>query len=111
MNDTVALMEARLREAFQTTHLVIHDDSDEHIGHAGAADGAGHYRLEIAAPAFDNCSRIESHRLIYDALQAYMGDRIHALSIQHLPTSRGLSAGSSYFNKLLAWIPRIKRGT
>ncbi len=48
--------EARLRERlesrFAPTFLHILDESHLHAGHTGAADGRGHYRGKILAPAF-----------------------------------------------------------
>lgn len=81
MSDRVARIEARLREAFNPTELQVHDDSHRHIGHAGARDGAGHYRVEIRADALAGLPALEAHRRIYAALGDMMGSEIHALSI------------------------------
>ncbi len=80
--DRAGKIEALLTQAFSPDHLLVKDQSHLHAGHAGAKDGRGHFEVIIVADAFDGCSRIESHRLIYDALGQLMTTDIHALSIQ-----------------------------
>jgi BolA protein len=77
-----ARIEARLREAFSPDALLVKDQSHLHAGHAGAKDGRGHFEIHIVADAFADRSRIQSHRLIYDALGPMMTSDIHALSIR-----------------------------
>jgi BolA protein len=52
-----------------------------HAGHVGAQGGAGHYRIFIKSSAFTGLSRVQQHRLVYDALSAWMPHEIHALAI------------------------------
>jgi BolA protein len=78
----VAMIETALREAFSPEHLLIKDQSHLHAGHAGARDGLGHFDVTITATAFADCSRIETHKLIYEALGDLMTTDIHALSIK-----------------------------
>lgn len=79
--ERVAMMRARLERAFQPERLDIRDDSALHAGHAGARDGAGHYAVLLRAEAFRGRSRIDCHRLVYEALADLMQKDIHALSI------------------------------
>ncbi len=44
-----------------------------------------HFNAVVAAPAFQDLSRIAQHRLVYDVFGAELGGRIHALSIQTRP--------------------------
>ena len=87
-----AIIEAMLTKAFSPDHLLVKDQSHLHAGHAGARDGRGHFEVIIVADAFDGCSRIESHRLIYDALGQLMTTDIHALSIKASAKSTNLSS-------------------
>jgi len=80
--DRSARIEALLTEAFSPDNMLVKDQSHLHAGHAGARDGRGHFEIIIVAAAFDGCSRIESHRLIYEALGQMMASDIHALSIR-----------------------------
>lgn len=84
--DRVERIRQALETQFQPSHLEVIDDSAHHVGHAGAAGGAGHFRVDISASAFTGRSRIECHRLIYAALAELMTGEIHALSI----AARGL---------------------
>ena len=77
-----ARIEALLSKAFSPDELLVKDQSHLHAGHAGAQDGRGHFDVTIVAGAFEGCSRIESHRLVYEALGDLMTTDIHALSIR-----------------------------
>ena len=81
-----------LSAAFSPDELLVKDQSHLHAGHAGAADGRGHFEVRIVAEAFRNCSRIACHRLIYDALGDLMTTDIHALSIRASAKKTDLSA-------------------
>ncbi len=75
-------METRLSETFAPTRLEVHDESEQHIGHAGYQEGGeSHWRIVIAAEALNDMSRIARHRAIHAALGKDIIDRIHALSI------------------------------
>ena len=81
MNDRVTVIRSRLQQAFEPERLDVRDDSALHAGHAGARDGAGHYAVTIRAEAFRGRSRIQCHRMVYEALADLMPKEIHALSI------------------------------
>ncbi len=81
---TAALLEKRLRERLQPTALEVLDESAQHAGHAGA-NGTGfgtHFRVRIVSPLFTGKSRVVCHRLVYDALQEYIDQGLHALAIE-----------------------------
>ncbi|MBC7215307.1 MAG: BolA family protein [Burkholderiaceae bacterium] len=75
-----------LRSRLQPTELEVIDESAAHAGHAGAnASGRGtHFRVRIAAPIFAGKSRVAQHRLVYDALQDFIAQGLHALAIEIL---------------------------
>ena len=77
-------IEAQLRMLLHPTALQVIDESAAHAGHAGAnAQGFGsHFRVRIAAPAFAGKSRVARHRLVYDALQNFIDQGLHALAIE-----------------------------
>lgn len=87
----VNTIESLLRAAFSPDELLVKDQSHLHAGHAGATDGRGHFEVRIVADAFTSCTRIQSHRLIYDALGDLMTTDIHALSIKASAKSVDLS--------------------
>jgi BolA protein len=74
-------LEARLREAFAPIALEIVDDSERHRGHAGARSGAGHFRVLLVSERFRGVSKLERHRMVYDALAGELREEIHALEI------------------------------
>ena len=75
-------MQERLEKAFNPTSLEIIDDSADHIGHAGAEGGAGHYTVIIKAPAFEGVMPVKKHQMVYDILGDMIGPEIHALRIK-----------------------------
>ena len=81
MTPSIELIKQRLQETLNPSYLTIIDDSHKHKGHAGAATGLGHFSVEIASDHFKNCSRVQAHRLIYQALGSLMQTHIHALAI------------------------------
>ncbi len=75
-----------LRAALQPTALEVIDESAAHAGHAGA-NGTGwgtHFRVRIASPLFAQRSRVARHRLVYDALQKFIDQGVHAIAIETL---------------------------
>jgi BolA protein len=83
---TAAELEARLRATLQPTMLEVIDESAAHAGHAGAnAEGYGtHFRVRIASPLFEGKPRVARHRLVYDALQLFIAQGLHAIAIETL---------------------------
>ena len=73
-------IETILNNVFKPTFLKVFDDSAKHAGHAQKGQG-GHFTVEIASAAFDGKKSIDSHRLIYAALEPIKGS-IHALAIK-----------------------------
>lgn len=73
---------AALTAAFTPQRLVIEDESHLHAGHAGAASGRGHFRVELVAAAFAGQPALARHRQVYAALGELMQTDIHALSLQ-----------------------------
>ncbi len=83
---TAQKLTERLQEKLQPTALQVLDESAQHAGHAGA-NGTGfgtHFRVRIAAPQMQGLNRVAQHRLVYDALQEFMDQGLHALAIEVL---------------------------
>lgn len=77
----MARIRALLEQAFAPEALEVIDESHLHVGHAGARDGRGHYRIRIASRQFSKRGRLARHRMVYDALGDMMETDIHALAI------------------------------
>jgi len=81
---TAQQLEQRLRETLQPVTLEVVDESFQHNGHAGA-NGTGfgtHFRVRITSGLFTEKSAVMRHRLVYDALQDFMDQGLHALAIE-----------------------------
>ena len=81
---TAAQLETRLRERLAPTTLEVADESYQHAGHAGA-NGTGfgtHFRVRVVSHLFTGLSRVARHRLVYDALQDFIDQGLHALAIE-----------------------------
>ena len=87
----IAEFDRDLRKAFQVQRLKIEDESHLHAGHAGAASGGGHFRLEIIAPEFKGLNLVARHRAIYTALERHIPKEIHALTISALSPEEACS--------------------
>jgi len=61
--------------------LEIHDDSEEHAGHAGAAAGGGHFSVTIVSEQFRGLTRLARHRAILDRVGDLIPNPVHALAI------------------------------
>jgi BolA protein len=84
MGPTAQALETRLREVLAPSLLVVLDESADHAGHVGA-NGTGfgtHFRVRISSVQFEGKSRIQRHRLVYDALQDFIDQGLHALAIE-----------------------------
>lgn len=78
-----AIIEERLRDAFQPDLLTIEDESEKHRGHAGFQEGGeSHFRVHIRAAAFGKLSRLQRHRAVHAALGKEVMTRLHALALQ-----------------------------
>ena len=77
------MLRSRL-EILSPIELEIHDDGADHVGHAGAQNGAGHFSLVIVSKAFCGISRLERHQRVLSRVSDLLPYPIHALSIKAL---------------------------
>jgi stress-induced morphogen len=68
----VGEIEALIRGAFPDAEITIDDL---------AGDG-DHYQARIVSAAFAGKTRVQQHKMVYDALQGRMGGALHALALQ-----------------------------
>lgn len=66
-----AEIEALIRAALPDADVLIEDL---------AGDG-DHYRARVTSPSFAGRSRVQQHKLVYDALGDRMGGELHALQV------------------------------
>jgi BolA protein len=84
VNITAEALTLKLQERLSPVFLEVLDESAAHAGHVGANDsGFGtHFRVRIQSDIFTGKSRVSRHRLVYDALQEYIDQGLHALAIE-----------------------------
>ena len=74
--------EIKNRLAFlNSTSFILNDESELHRGHSGN-NGGSHFNIQIVSEKFSGKSRMERHRMIYEALSDLFPNTIHALSIK-----------------------------
>ena len=81
---TADQLELRLRQRLEPVALEVVDESAAHHGHVGAnGTGSGtHFRVRITSHQFTGKSPVARHRLVYDALQDFIDQGLHALAIE-----------------------------
>lgn len=85
MADVAFRMEKLLVEHFAPRSFSIVDNSAQHSGHAGAREGGeSHFHVRVVSEAFTGKSRIERHRMVYQALKPLIDEGLHALEIEAL---------------------------
>ncbi len=83
---------ACIREHFNDAEIELVDDSHLHVGHAGARDGKGHFRVRIVSDRFLGLRPLQRHQLVYSAVGELMQTEIHALNI--IALTRDEAAGA-----------------
>lgn len=75
-------IQARLQRAFEPESLLVEDEGHLHVGHEGARDGRGHFRIMLVSRHFNGMGMLARHRAVYAALGELMQSDIHALAIE-----------------------------
>ena len=81
------MIRQRLEGTLSPLECLLEDESAAHHGHAGAASGAGHFRLRIVSNQFEGLNLLKRHRLVYDSVRDMMNTEIHALAMTTLAPS------------------------
>jgi BolA protein len=81
--DVAATLHARLA-ALSPSVLEIQDDSADHVGHAGAANGARHFSVLIVSQSFSGLPRLARHQKVLREVADLLPNPVHALSIKAL---------------------------
>ena len=78
----VERLRAALIAAFAPVALEVIDDSAQHAGHAGAADGGEtHYTVRMVSAAFTAQARVSRSRAVHAQLGDEFATGLHALSL------------------------------
>ncbi len=77
-----ARLESVLARDFAPILLRVDDDSAQHAGHAGAADGGqSHFSVVLVSAAFRGQSRVARSRAVHAALADEFAGGMHALAL------------------------------
>ena len=81
---SAAQMEFVLIQALQPESVTVTDDTADHMGHAGhsGAPSGTHFTIQIRGRCFNGLSHVQRHRLVYDSLQEFLDQGLHALAIE-----------------------------
>ena len=75
-------IKAKLNTRLAPTRLSVTDDSDRHIGHAGAKPGGEtHFIVEVTSAEFRGMTRVARQRLVYSILADEFAGSLHALAL------------------------------
>jgi len=95
MAERRARIEDKLRRELEASEIEVIDESHLHAGHAGAREGAGHFRVRVVSQKFAGLSRVAAQRLVYGILADEMKHEIHALSIDARAPEQPTPSGTS----------------
>ncbi len=73
-----AIIEQKLIDAFQPSHLEVINESNNHNVPPGSES---HFKVVIVAKAFDDERLIKRHRLVNAVLSEELAEKIHALAL------------------------------
>ena len=81
-----AAMQQKLQDVLAPSLLEVIDESAAHAGHAGSngSTQGSHFRVRISSHLFTGKPRVARHRLVYDALQEFIDQGVHAIVIEVL---------------------------
>ncbi len=65
-------IERLIKEAFPAAHVIV-------VDLAGDGD---HFAARVTSETFKGKSRVQQHKMVYDALQGQMGGALHALALE-----------------------------
>jgi BolA protein len=76
-------MQQKLQAAFAPARLEVLDESESHRGHGGWREGGEtHFRVVMAAAAFDGLSRVDRQRAVNRVLADELAGPVHALALE-----------------------------
>lgn len=55
---------------------------DAHVEITDLRGDGDHYAAHVVSAAFKGLTRVQQHKMVYDALGGGMGDELHALALQ-----------------------------
>ena len=69
-------------EAAEIERLILDGIAEATVRIEDLRGDGNHYAAYVSSPAFAGKSRVQQHKMVYDALQGKMGAELHALALQ-----------------------------
>lgn len=86
-----SIIEEKLRNNFQPTHLEVVNESFKHNVPKGSES---HFKVIVVSDLFESVSLIQRHRMVNKSLSEELSTSVHALSIQAVTPAQWSSATS-----------------
>lgn len=74
----------KLLTLFDFKQIRVINESDKHRGHKESGGDNSHFLIEVSEDFFVDKTKIEAHRIIYKALEKWINNPIHAVSIKKI---------------------------
>ncbi len=87
MTFTLQEIDEKIRSTLNPDHLLLHDGSGAHAGHAGVMNSTApvtHLTVEIKAGDLIGLPRVQAHQKVYRLLTPYFDKGLHAVEIKIL---------------------------
>ena len=68
--------------ANEIKNLIIKSIPDANVEITDLAGDGDHYSAKIESKNFKGKSKVQQHKMVYDALEGRMGNQLHALALQ-----------------------------
>jgi BolA protein len=79
---TLQIIQQKLQTGLNPVAIEVLDESNQHIGHAGARDGGQtHFAVTVISEKFSGLSRVQRHKVVYSLLVEELKGGVHALRI------------------------------
>ena len=72
------LIESKLREAFEPTHLNVENES--HM-HSVPENSETHFKVVLVTPSFEGKRSVQRHQKVYGVLREELAGGVHALAL------------------------------
>jgi stress-induced morphogen len=69
-------------DSFDIERLIRQGIPDAKVTMRDLAGDGDHYAAEVVAESFRGKTRVQQHKMVYDALKGNMGGALHALALQ-----------------------------
>lgn len=81
MESWIDKVEELLIEKLKPSKLIIEDHTERHKNHAGHNPSKHHLKIQIHSMLFNEKTKVEQHRMVYELLKPHLKKTIHSVSL------------------------------